>query len=79
MIILKFYFFLIRILQNCSHVSTTVWFHYFDFNKMLGEKDRWEPHNDVAYCFENNSERSTLQNTNCTAIYLPFLKPFMKD
>ena len=30
----------------------TVWLHHMDFNKMLGEKARWELHKDAAYSFE---------------------------
>ena len=40
------------ILPSCSHVSTTVWLHHSDLNEMLGDKARWELHNDSTFCFE---------------------------
>ena len=44
-----------EILPSSSHVSTTVWLHYLDYNEMLG-KAKWELHNDVAYCFKQTLE-----------------------
>ena len=37
-----------RILQSCSHISTAVWLHHWDFNEMLGEKAIWELYKDAA-------------------------------
>ena len=34
--------------QVVKLVSTTVWLHHLDFNKMSGEKARWKLHKDAA-------------------------------
>ena len=41
--------------------------------------DLWELQKDTAYCFENNLERSTLQNSSCMTIYLPSQKSSKND
>ena len=40
------------ILPSCSYVSTTVWVHYMDTNKMHGKKARQEPHKNAMCYFE---------------------------
>ena len=39
-------------LPSCSSVSTTVWLHYLDFNKMFGEKARCELQKDAVGCYQ---------------------------
>ena len=39
-------------LLSHSHVSTTVWLHYLDFNEIPWEEARLELCEDAAFCFE---------------------------
>ena len=40
----------IGIILNCNRVSTIVWLHQLEFYEILGEKARWELHDDgVCY------------------------------
>ena len=41
-----------EILPCCRSISITVWLHYWEFNKTLREKARWELYNDAIFCFE---------------------------
>ena len=45
-----------EILPSSSHISTNVWLHHSNFNKILQEKARWEIHKDIACCFEQKLE-----------------------
>ena len=38
------------ILPSCSHVSTTVWLHHMNSNKMFGGKDTWKLHKNAIRC-----------------------------
>ena len=54
--------------------------HYLDFNETLGEKRRWEmQNNSMSFFFLANPVSSTLQNSSCSATYLPSLKPSKLD
>ena len=48
-----------RILLSCSCVSTTIWLHYLNSNKTLGEKASSKPHKDGACCFEQILKAAT--------------------
>ena len=40
------------VLPSYSHVSTTVWMHYLNFNEMPGEKDRRKLHKNAVGSLE---------------------------
>ena len=52
------------ILLSCSHVSTTVWLHHLDSNKMPEVKACWELHKTVVCCFEQILEAVVLPLTS---------------
>ena len=45
-----------RILQSRRGVRTVFWLHYKEFNEVLGDKPKWEPHGDAACYFEQMLE-----------------------
>ena len=52
-----------EILPNCSRVSTILWLHHLDFNEVIGEKARWEPHKDAEGCFQQILKAGTPHQT----------------
>ena len=59
------------ILSNCIHVSTPVCLHYLDFDETF-EKKEDKPYTRILYAVlkKNPGDRS-LQNSSCTATWLP--------
>ena len=59
-LIKDFFTFLKIVFKSLSiNVNTTMQLHHMDFNKMLGEKARKEPHKDAELCFEQTPKAAT--------------------
>ena len=65
------------ILLSCSHVSTIVWLQHLDFNRVPGEKARWELHKDAVCCFEQILE-TTPNKTPTPTPHLNYLSKIDK-
>ena len=62
----------LRILPSCNSISTMVWQHDLNFNKMPGEKARWGLQEDVLCCSEQILEVALYK----TATLLTFTSQF---